>query len=183
MNWYVIKCSGSVLMWYLDVNCPEQKTLNVAGLNKILGIYEDHVFKKLWNSDVKDPNRFTHAFMRLKDNMEFCVSTWSPLQSVTTVMQPVKESVGISRCYYVLYSLSYTWAKTTCGNTWQMHSHIWRDSTACLIITNNVLFVAPLEGPQSSNNCSQNTGEIEGHGRKLQTGMTGPSIIFETCLL
>uniref|UniRef100_A0A3B4DBI7 Uncharacterized protein n=1 Tax=Pygocentrus nattereri TaxID=42514 RepID=A0A3B4DBI7_PYGNA len=54
--------------------------MNVADINKILEIFEDHVFKKLWNSETKDPKSFTHAFNTLKDSMERCVSTCSPLQ-------------------------------------------------------------------------------------------------------
>ncbi|XP_036431260.1 interleukin-26 [Colossoma macropomum] len=48
------------------------KKMNVADINKILEIYEDHVFRKLWNSETKDPKSFTHAFNTLKDSMERC---------------------------------------------------------------------------------------------------------------
>ncbi|KAF7693953.1 interleukin-26 [Silurus meridionalis] len=48
------------------------KKLNIADINKMLGIYEDHVFKKLWSNDIDYPERFIHSFYRLRVSVEHC---------------------------------------------------------------------------------------------------------------
>ncbi|GAA6097235.1 interleukin-26 [Tachysurus ichikawai] len=48
------------------------KKLNIADINKMLGIYEDHVFMKLWSHDIDYPERFVHSFYRLKISVERC---------------------------------------------------------------------------------------------------------------
>ncbi|XP_034169135.1 interleukin-26 [Pangasianodon hypophthalmus] len=48
------------------------KKLNIADINKMLGIYEDHVFNKLWTHDVEYPDRFIHSFYRLRVSVERC---------------------------------------------------------------------------------------------------------------
>ncbi|XP_076860616.1 interleukin-26 [Brachyhypopomus gauderio] len=48
------------------------KKMNIADISKILEIYEDYIFRKLWTSDTDGPRRFIHSFRTLKDNVESC---------------------------------------------------------------------------------------------------------------
>ncbi|XP_060759224.1 interleukin-26 isoform X2 [Neoarius graeffei] len=48
------------------------KKLNIADINKMLGIYEDHIFKNLWSHDIEYPERFIHSFYRLRVNVKHC---------------------------------------------------------------------------------------------------------------
>uniref|UniRef100_A0A672JYS9 Interleukin 26 n=1 Tax=Sinocyclocheilus grahami TaxID=75366 RepID=A0A672JYS9_SINGR len=49
------------------------KKLNVADFKRILEIYDEHVFQKLWkNNSHQLPKMFTDSFVRLKDMMEIC---------------------------------------------------------------------------------------------------------------
>ncbi|KAF5908394.1 interleukin 26 [Clarias magur] len=48
------------------------KKLNIADIDKMLGIYEDHVFKKLWSHDIDYAERFIHSFYRLRISVELC---------------------------------------------------------------------------------------------------------------
>ncbi|KAI4876058.1 hypothetical protein NFI96_030107, partial [Prochilodus magdalenae] len=67
---FLLKCTH---VKRIGLNFPEQK-LDVAEINRILEIYEDHVFKKLWNKETKNPKSFTHAFNTLKHSVEQCQS-------------------------------------------------------------------------------------------------------------
>ncbi|TSK13258.1 hypothetical protein Baya_0132 [Bagarius yarrelli] len=46
--------------------------LNIADINKMLEIYEDHVFRKLWSHDIDLPERFIIFFHRLRVSVERC---------------------------------------------------------------------------------------------------------------
>nr|AQX17675.1 IL-26 [Ctenopharyngodon idella] len=49
------------------------KKLNVADLKRILEIYEEHVFLKMWKNDTHhSTKKFMDSFMRLKNVMEIC---------------------------------------------------------------------------------------------------------------
>ncbi|XP_067284214.1 interleukin-26 [Pseudorasbora parva] len=51
------------------------KKLNVADFKRILELYDEHVFKKLWkNSDRQSIVMFLDSFKRLKNTMERCES-------------------------------------------------------------------------------------------------------------
>uniref|UniRef100_A0A4W4DMQ8 Interleukin 26 n=1 Tax=Electrophorus electricus TaxID=8005 RepID=A0A4W4DMQ8_ELEEL len=85
-----------------SINKSLQK-LNIADINKILEIYEDHIFKKLWTSDTEGPKRFIHSFCTLKDNVGSCVSSHSQLKHTT-----MTESVN-----GVMPQLSLGWRTTS----------------------------------------------------------------------
>ncbi|KAG7320381.1 hypothetical protein KOW79_016234 [Hemibagrus wyckioides] len=48
------------------------KKMNIADINKMLGIYEDHIFMKLWSHDTEYPEKFIHYFYRLRVSVERC---------------------------------------------------------------------------------------------------------------
>jgi len=53
--------------------------MNVADLKRILEIYDEHVFQKLWknNNHHQSTKMFLEVFKRLKSKIEFCVSKTS----------------------------------------------------------------------------------------------------------
>ncbi|XP_077089937.1 interleukin-26 [Siphateles boraxobius] len=54
-------------------NC--YKKLNVADLKRILEIYDEHVFQKLWKNNTHQSTKvFMEFFKRLKVSMEFCAN-------------------------------------------------------------------------------------------------------------
>ncbi|XDV24902.1 hypothetical protein PO909_028932 [Leuciscus waleckii] len=56
-------------------NCFTKRKLNVADLKRILEIYDEHVFQKLWKTKTHQStttNMFMDSFKRLKGRMEHC---------------------------------------------------------------------------------------------------------------
>ncbi|XP_056100396.1 interleukin-26 [Rhinichthys klamathensis goyatoka] len=54
-------------------NCYKKRKLNVADLKRILEIYDEHVFQKLWkNKTHQSTKMFMEFFKRLKGKIEFC---------------------------------------------------------------------------------------------------------------
>ncbi|KAG1953099.1 interleukin-26 [Pimephales promelas] len=54
--------------------CYMKRRMNVADLKRILEIYDEHVFQKLWknNNHHQSTKMFLEVFKRLKSNIEFC---------------------------------------------------------------------------------------------------------------
>uniref|UniRef100_A0A3B1IFU5 Interleukin 26 n=1 Tax=Astyanax mexicanus TaxID=7994 RepID=A0A3B1IFU5_ASTMX len=58
-----------------------EKNRTIVVIIKLLKIYEDLVFTKLWKNDQEGPKDFTDCFHRLKDEVGHCVSTCSLLHA------------------------------------------------------------------------------------------------------
>ncbi|KAK7129950.1 hypothetical protein R3I94_009157 [Phoxinus phoxinus] len=75
-------------------NCYKKRKLNVADLKRILEIYDEHVFQKLWKNNAHQSTKmFLEFFKRLKGNMESCFSLTPETEGKRTLSLCAREKL------------------------------------------------------------------------------------------
>uniref|UniRef100_A0A9J8DHH8 Interleukin 26 n=1 Tax=Cyprinus carpio carpio TaxID=630221 RepID=A0A9J8DHH8_CYPCA len=85
-------------------NCS--KKLNVADFKRILEIYNEHVFQKLWkNNSQQLPKMFMGSFLRLKYKMEICETEGSQTLSLCGEenLKTIEDTIKMVRDIHLHY--------------------------------------------------------------------------------